>query len=657
MITFIKGTERSHNGVLKVAALFAAMSSEIYQRKTLILQVADNLPDVEYMLTGHVKADEAKEYANEINTDETGIDSLLIRADTERVVKEQFDSLIDPASKDINGLDVAPRTVTENIEDTVIMKRVAMRDLMNYASGSKLTDTPYDNCILILNGKNPRLSFALEKYCDNMIVCVGQRKKDPETDIKDMDDELDEEQEKKEAAARKDHNTYIVISDYEADSIFNKRFIQKEYGEKKVFLMPHNVLFNDACATGNVVNYVAKNRETDNSDYNHNIMSEMDKLMLAIYKEQIENEEDSFANVKRRTANTKPIKELESLPEGSVTTEETTTKKFLRKPVAKTTFFIDTENPSAPSDIAYQEMSKQEGYYDDDNETDRPVNTKKGSKPIRTAPKARDAEEDDIDRPYTRKELHEIKKQQIKEEKEKQEQLHKATVEKKMQAKREKEEKAKAEKQALLDARKNARVEKERARLEAKLAKTGGAYIKADASPEEDIEDTQKDQPVRPAKKTLPRTEEKTMGGRREQNSFTPTKKPVRRPVVQEAKELPPEEPILSEEPQPEQEEQAQDASAYIDSQEYMADEEVPSEEIGEEDMGDSDEEKQQNAQPDDDFSEEEPLEEEPDPIQEEKTEKTRSIESNLAFKFKTDVSAQDTEEEVSAEDLLRSMM
>lgn len=634
MITFIKGTERSHNGVLKVAALVAAMSSEIYQRKTLILQVADNLTDVEYLLTGHVKAEEAKEYANEINTEETGIDSLLIRAETERVVKEQFDSLIDPASKDTNGLDVAPRTVTENIEDTVLMKRTAMRDLMNFASGSALTDTPYDNCIVILNGKNPSLAYYLEKYCDNMIICVGQRKKDPETEVKDEDEELDADLKKKEAAARKDHNTYIVISDYEADSIFNKRFIQKEYGEKKVFLMPHNVIFNDACATGNVVNFVIKNRETDISDYNHGLMQEMDKLMLAIYKEQLDAE-DELANVKRRQPKAKPTAERSELPDGSVTTESTTTKRFLRKPVTKTSIVIDTDNPAQPSDIMYQEMPQQEGYYDDE-EDDRPVRVKrekpaKKSKSKEPVAVQSDEDDDDFQRPYTRSELRAMKKQQIKEAQEEKERAKAAAAEARGAARKEKEEAARAAKQAAIDAKKNAKMEKERARLEAKLAKTGTVMVTADEPQEE--------------------AEQETPHAANRNNAAKPVSqvkvRSLHRPVKQEEieteaeTEYEAENEAESEKENVSQEEPIQDAAAEMEG----------SEESDEETFETKEDATESTDEPED-------APEEAPEVHEEKTEtKTSSFESDIANQFKSEAGAQKTEEEVSAEDLLRSMM
>ena len=71
----------------------------------------------------------------------------------------------------------------------------------------------------------------------------------------------------------KDKTKLIVIADYEASSKFNVMNIKLKYKVKDpIYVIPHNYMFADACNSGNVVDFLYKNINSDPKDYNGNFI-------------------------------------------------------------------------------------------------------------------------------------------------------------------------------------------------------------------------------------------------------------------------------------------------------------------------------------------------------------------------------------------------
>lgn len=71
----------------------------------------------------------------------------------------------------------------------------------------------------------------------------------------------------------KDKTKLIVIADYEVSSKFNVMNIKLKYKVKDpIYVIPHNYMFADACNSGNVVDFLYKNINSDPKDYNGNFI-------------------------------------------------------------------------------------------------------------------------------------------------------------------------------------------------------------------------------------------------------------------------------------------------------------------------------------------------------------------------------------------------
>lgn len=81
----------------------------------------------------------------------------------------------------------------------------------------------------------------------------------------------------------KDKEKIILISDYEANSKYNVFNIKLKYKVKdKIYTIPHNYIFADACNSGSVVDYFYKNINADPKDYNGNFIFQTLNIVKAI---------------------------------------------------------------------------------------------------------------------------------------------------------------------------------------------------------------------------------------------------------------------------------------------------------------------------------------------------------------------------------------
>lgn len=352
MVTIVRGTKRSHNGAMKVAACIASMSAFDLHRKTLILQVANNFSDISYELSGYVPSDEEETYGYENNTDETGIDALLARAATGAITDKQFDALILPISKERHELDVATRSNTDKIEYTVSENIQELKQIIKSAAGNTEADAPYDNVIILANGKNEELLEQLRTLADNEVICVGQNTS-----------EL-----KGESVENPNIKRIIVVNDFSEESVYNIRFMRKEYKSKNVFILPYNILLSDATNSGRISTYITDNLSAVVSGINYSVIDSLRKINNFLFMEKKLEQDDSLNGIKKlsskKESNESRVK-LVVLPDGSVTVNETEIKRFLRKSYIAKDIGIDTQTLTEAEDVEYEEFGVNEQYLEE----------------------------------------------------------------------------------------------------------------------------------------------------------------------------------------------------------------------------------------------------------------------------------------------------
>lgn len=347
MIIYIRGTNPSdENKALKAAAFLSSVSYLVFNQKTLVLQIGNNTADVESYING--KADIDDKYAmHEVDLSEVGIDALLLRADTERISRHHFESLVDSTVVGSFHLDIAPKSKTSTIEQTILSNLPAFGSLLKSAAGDRSASAPYDSVILVSGSGAPELTEEMIKRCDHEIICVSQGK--AEFKVRSGKD--------REKIKCK---TSILITDFDLASVYTERAIRKLYGIKDVFTLPYNVHLKDAMASGNVLDFVNKNIHPDKMDDNYQLMNAANLVMEFVYK----NNKPAHYDLDDVESKNREEEEnmLEELPAGSVSIGHYTAKRGM-KDVDKISINIDTDNPNnQTSTIVWQEMPKQKGF-------------------------------------------------------------------------------------------------------------------------------------------------------------------------------------------------------------------------------------------------------------------------------------------------------
>lgn len=359
MITIIKGTKSSQDVLLRAAAAVAGASGIVFHKKTLVMQVADNLPDIEFLYNGHTKESESTVFGNlEINTEEYGMDSLLIRAEAGRVTREQFASLVDNVSTAEEELDVAPRTMTADFESTVVANADAFAALLRYAAGTTMSNAVYDNCVVVISGLNEDVVNICRSVAD---VCV--------TVVTPGRAQIGKDTTKGNGKDKKRDNKGIVdmvlVYDYEHDSIYNAANLKTAYGTKNLAGIPHNFLYNDACEQGTAYNFLVNNLADEETDYSYGFISAVKGYTEGVYKHGLKQEETYQNELEKAKLKEEKDLDKDELPDGSIDEEMYEEKQGLfGKTVEKSRFVVNmaAESEDLSSGIQFEEMEKDKGF-------------------------------------------------------------------------------------------------------------------------------------------------------------------------------------------------------------------------------------------------------------------------------------------------------
>ncbi len=360
MITLIKGTKSSQDVLLRAAAAISGTSGIVFHKKTLVMQVADNLPDIEFLFNGHTKESESTTFGNyEINTEEYGMDSLLIRAEAGRVTREQFASLVDSISKSEEELDVAPRTMTADFETNVSANADAFAALLRYAAGTTMSNTVYDNCVIVVSGLNKDIVNICRSVADVCITVVtpGRVQIPKDTDKGNGKDKKFE---------NKDLVDMVLVYDYEHDSVYNASNLKQAYGIKELSGIPHNFLYNDACEQGQAYNFLINNLADEETDYSYGFISAVRNFTEGVYKHGLKQEENYQAQLEKAKVKEEEELEKEELKDGSIGEEYYEEKQGLFGKTVEKSRFVVNMNADVEEDLStgiqFEEMEKDKGF-------------------------------------------------------------------------------------------------------------------------------------------------------------------------------------------------------------------------------------------------------------------------------------------------------
>lgn len=264
MVIIVRGTDLNNNKAAHVTAMLAGMSSVKTSRKALVLQFNKSAA-IEDLLIGK-KRSETEIVNTGLMFEDTGIDALFRRVETQRISKEHFDSCCTPILNSENLLDIAVMSKKESFEEEMLEREEDIASLINQAKEL------YDDIYIYANSKNHELMDLLNKFAEFSVICIRQGNKEKVSNIPEK--------------------FIYLIAGYDKNSSFNIRYMRNLYKAKNMYYMPYSVEFKDAYNNGTMMNFLGKNENTGTFDINFPLMDAMEKVLELYVNSKVPEEKE-----------------------------------------------------------------------------------------------------------------------------------------------------------------------------------------------------------------------------------------------------------------------------------------------------------------------------------------------------------------------------
>ena len=143
----------------------------------------------------------------------------------------------------------------------------------NYPEILRIADRYYDLIFVDLSSRmHTEEAQDIINISDVIMINLTQR-------LKNIND-LMELRENDEFYKRK--NIMMLLGRYDGHSKYNVKNVSRYMKEKQILAIPYNTLFFEACSEGKVIDFFLKLKNIDESDRNHNFVSEANKVDDAI---------------------------------------------------------------------------------------------------------------------------------------------------------------------------------------------------------------------------------------------------------------------------------------------------------------------------------------------------------------------------------------
>ena len=256
MIVMFQGTNEAANGVAEASCIAAVMSAAKYNKKTLFIQMTEATGiNIENLLIGKKKS-ETEVKLGKYQLEDKGIDALIRRAASAKLTEDAFDSTCSQLLAYRHMLDVAGITKKEDFELNLTKK-----DINTILNNAKKI---YNNIVILLDGQNTTIMQETLEYADVIVTCFSQ---------KPVKEEYNDFEGKR---------SLKLITDYDSMSAYSAMFLKKQFKERKIYLIPHNTGYRDACISGTLLPYLLKNINNTHEDDNYIFMKHCIELIEGI---------------------------------------------------------------------------------------------------------------------------------------------------------------------------------------------------------------------------------------------------------------------------------------------------------------------------------------------------------------------------------------
>lgn len=344
MIVVFHGTKLGKHGAAAAMVAIGSMEAFRTNKKVILMSFCSSDPknNIENLANRQVEVDEKTQSTiaalEGIEYDDSGVDALVRRAETGKLMAEHFDNAISPMIRTKNGLDLCNTTKDDGFEDNIDSHFDVARTILGKAN------TIYDYVFVLADPDNKSLTQQLDRLADKVVCVVRQGHVDKtlpflfEQTGLDKVDKRGNSTEEKAGDGRK--KLIFLVADYEEKSAYNIRVMKKQYGNATICIIPHNVKYRDASSDGVLVRFASRNAKINKNpgDYNYSFSIAINKLLdtIAGYDElkQAEKEEEETADLeaaklhdKKKQAKAK--KKLDTVEPEQVVVEEKQEKKGL----------------------------------------------------------------------------------------------------------------------------------------------------------------------------------------------------------------------------------------------------------------------------------------------------------------------------------------
>lgn len=327
MVVMFQGTHSDNYSAVNLIAACSVLAAKKKNRRTLAIQLTSiGQTEIEDLLIGKKKAenritDEIMGSSGVFRISDRGIDALLRRSESQKLVKEHFNSSCEVLLED-NLLDLATITEKEDFMETLTVSSI--ENIIRHAK------KVYDCIFILLEGKNKDIMNEMLSLADIVVTCVTQN---------GIKESYNKAQQAKEV---------LVLSDYENTSIYNAGYEKNVYGVKKIYKLSHNVNFKDACTTGVLKDFIMENADCTSKDELYDLFKELEVIVDTFFsKKDLEEPERELNRLDiKDEEKEEPLQDF-----SNVRVEETEVKKglFRRKKKVKT---VSVTKSNYPTDVA-----------------------------------------------------------------------------------------------------------------------------------------------------------------------------------------------------------------------------------------------------------------------------------------------------------------
>lgn len=250
MIVLVRGTDVFHNRSNRILSAMASIALGRFNKRVLILQTTTKLPIEKVLMGAHITLDSLKQM--NFAMEDTGMDALMRRIVMGPLTGEQFSDCTTAVASTANSLDIANVSKNADFEQYVLENINVFKELL------KSANSIYDVVFILADASNKELTSALEEVVDSEVVCIPQGPA-----------------EKYDAAP----DCFFAVEAFNMASYYNVKMLSKAYNSRKIFPVPYNIGFKDACLRQNARYFMFTNHSPGEFDGNAEFIEYVAKLV------------------------------------------------------------------------------------------------------------------------------------------------------------------------------------------------------------------------------------------------------------------------------------------------------------------------------------------------------------------------------------------